>query len=60
MFGEADLTDLFITSAGKSEPVPVMPKGYDATSGNFGGQLSDINLGIPGKEEYRTRLRRSL
>lgn len=60
MFGGADLTELFITSAAKSEPMPVMPKGYDATSGNFGGQLYGINLGIPGKEEYRTRLKRGL
>jgi D-xylonolactonase len=60
MFGGADLTDLFITSAAKSEPMPIMPKGYDATSGNFGGQLYRINLGIPGKEEHRTRLGRSL
>ncbi len=60
MFGGADLTDLFIASAAKSEPMPIMPKGYDATSGNFGGQLYRVNLGIPGKEEHRTGLRRSL
>jgi sugar lactone lactonase YvrE len=33
MFGGPDLTDLFISSAARSEPMPVMPKGYDATSG---------------------------
>jgi hypothetical protein len=37
-FGGKDLTDIFITSAGRSEPTPVMPKGYDPHSGYFGGR----------------------
>lgn len=57
MFGGEDLTDLFITSAARSEPMPVMPKGYDPNSGYFGGQLYRINLGIQGKPEYRTNFR---
>jgi sugar lactone lactonase YvrE len=56
MFGGESLTDIFITSAGKSEPMPIMPPGYDPTTGNMGGQLYHINLGIQGKPEYRTRL----
>ena len=56
MFGGDSLTDIFITSAGKSEPMPIMPPGYDPTTGNMGGQLYHINLGIQGKPEYRTRL----
>ena len=51
-FGGPDLTDIFITSAGKSEPMPVMPPGYDAVSGNFGGSLYHMNLGIAGRPEY--------
>ncbi len=56
-FGGPDLTDLFVTSAGKSEPLPVMPKGYDPKSGYFGGKLFQINLGIPGKAEFRVNIR---
>jgi D-xylonolactonase len=52
MFGGPDLTDIFITSAGKSEPMPVMPPGYDPQSGNFGGALYHINPGIRGKREF--------
>jgi D-xylonolactonase len=56
-FGGPDLTDIFITSAAKSEPMPVMPPGYDPDSGYFGGALFHINLGIQGKSEYRTNIR---
>lgn len=59
MFGGADLTDIFITSAARSEPMPVMPRGYDAVSGHFGGELYHLNLGIQGREEYRARIRPS-
>ncbi len=52
MFGGPDLTDIFITSAGKSEPMPLMPPGYDPHSGCFGGRLYHINLGIRGKLEF--------
>ena len=56
MFGGEDLTDIFITSAGKSEPMPIMPKGYDPSSGYFGGQLYRINLGIQGRPEYKANI----
>jgi D-xylonolactonase len=56
IFGGESLTDIFITSAGRSEPMPIMPPGYDPSTGNMGGQLYHINLGIPGKLEYKTRL----
>jgi sugar lactone lactonase YvrE len=55
-FGGKDLTDIFVTSAGKSWPSPVMPKSYDAFSGNFGGQLYCLNLGIQGKPEYQANI----
>ena len=55
-FGGPGLTDIFITSAARSEPMPVMPPGYDPYSGNVGGQLYHINLGIPGRPEYRTAI----
>jgi D-xylonolactonase len=56
-FGGKDFTDIFITSAGRSEPMPVMPKAYDPNSGYFGGRLYHINLGIPGKPDYQANVR---
>lgn len=56
-FGGDDLTDIFITSAAKSEPMPIMPPGYDPNSGFFGGPLYHLNLGIPGKPEFVCRIR---
>ena len=55
-FGGEDLTDIFITTAGQSEPMPAMPPGYDSNSGYFGGRLYHVNLGIKGKEEFRANI----
>lgn len=55
-FGGKDLTDIFITSAARSEPMPLMPPGYDPASGNMGGQLYHLNLDIQGKPEYQTAI----
>jgi sugar lactone lactonase YvrE len=55
-FGGEDLTDIFITTAGKSEPMPVMPPGYDADSGYMGGRLYRLSLGIKGKPEFRANI----
>jgi sugar lactone lactonase YvrE len=57
-FGGPDLTDIFITSAGKSEPMPVMPPGYDPVAGVFGGALYHLNLGIAGRAEYQASIQR--
>lgn len=54
-FGGPDLTDIFITTAGQSVALPVMPPGYDPVNGLFGGPLYRINLGIQGKPEFKTR-----
>jgi hypothetical protein len=51
------MTEIFITSAARSEPMPVMPPGYDPDNGHFGGELFTLDAGIPGKPEFRTRLR---
>lgn len=56
-FGGPELTDIFITSAGKSEPMPLMPPGYDPGTGYFGGALYQINLGIQGRPEFRTNIK---
>jgi len=54
-FGGPELRDIFVTSAAKPEPMPVMPSGYDPHSGCIGGALYHLNLGIRGCAEYRTR-----
>lgn len=55
-FGGSDLTDIFITSAAQSELMPIMPPGYDPQSGNFGGALYHINLGIAGQKQYAANI----
>jgi len=55
-FGGPDLTDIYITSAARSEPMPVQPPGYDAEHGFFGGPLFHANAGIAGLPAFRTRL----
>jgi sugar lactone lactonase YvrE len=55
-FGGPDLREMFVTSAAKSEPMPVMPPDYDPATGYFGGALFHLNVGIQGRLEYRTRL----
>lgn len=55
-FGGPELTDMFITSAAQSEPMPVMPPGYDPYSGYFGGALFHLNMGIQGRLEHRARI----
>ncbi|HEX2270693.1 MAG TPA: SMP-30/gluconolactonase/LRE family protein [Pyrinomonadaceae bacterium] len=57
-FGGDQLTDVFVTTAGESGPLPVMPPGYDPHSGYFGGRLYQFNAGIQGKREYKTDLRK--
>ena len=51
-FGGPDLTDVFITSAGQSEPMPIMPPGYDPAAGYFGGALYHVNPGIAGQLQH--------
>ncbi len=55
-FGGADLTDLYITSAARSEPMPVMPPGYDAFSGYFGGALYRVRTNVHGRPAARANI----
>jgi len=48
-FGGPQLTDIFVTSAAQSEPMPIMPPGYDPQTGPFGGALYHVDVGIPGQ-----------
>jgi D-xylonolactonase len=57
-FGGPDLKDIFITSAKKPEPMPIMPKGYSVDTGYVGGALFRVNLGIRGRRAWKARLRR--
>jgi sugar lactone lactonase YvrE len=56
-FGGPDLMDVFITSAAQSEKLPVMPRGYDPSSGVIGGALYHTNLEIPGQPQFRAAIR---
>jgi D-xylonolactonase len=51
-FGGADMTDLYITTAGESWPSALMPPGYDPYSGNIGGGLYRLRTDILGKREH--------
>jgi sugar lactone lactonase YvrE len=55
-FGGPNLSDLYITSAARSEAMPVMPPGYDPNAGNFGGPLYRISVGIQGRCEAKARI----
>lgn len=55
-FGGEDLGDLYITTAARSVPMPVMPPGYDPVNGPFGGALYRTRPGIKGLPAYETRL----
>jgi sugar lactone lactonase YvrE len=56
MFGGPDFTDLYITSAARSEAMPVMPPGYDASSGFVGGPLYRVQVGVQGRAECMARI----
>jgi D-xylonolactonase len=56
-FGGPDLTDLFITTAGKSETMPLMPPGYDPNAGFFGGPLYRVPTDIRGQEARMADIR---
>jgi D-xylonolactonase len=58
-FGGPDLTELFITSAAKSEPMPVMPPGYDPSTGPFGGPLFRVNTRVQGMAQHPANIRSS-
>jgi D-xylonolactonase len=57
-FGGPDLTDLYITTAAKSEAMPLMPPGYDPHSGVFGGPLYRVRTNIQGREPAVANIRR--
>jgi sugar lactone lactonase YvrE len=55
-FGGPELQDIFVTSAGKPEPTPVMPAGYDASSGYVGGALFHLSSQVRGCREHKANI----
>jgi len=53
MFGGADLTDLYITTAGMSWRSHLAPAGYDFDASNIGGPVYRYRADIMGKVEYK-------
>ncbi len=56
-FGGPGLDELFITTAAKSEPMPVMPPGYDPDSGPIGGPLYRVRPGVRGRPPAMANIR---
>lgn len=54
MFGGADLTDLYITSAGEVWPSHYAPPSFNP-AGPMGGSLYRVRLEVQGRPEYRAR-----
>ncbi len=55
-FGGPDLDEIYVTSAAQSEPMPIMPPGYDWQNGLFGGELYRVKVDVQGKPEHRTAI----
>lgn len=54
-FGGADLTDLYISSAGLNFESELAPPGYDFKAPNIGGPLYKLKVEVQGKLEHRAR-----
>lgn len=55
-FGGEELQTLFITSAARSEPMPVMPPGYDHEAGYFGGALYREQVSFRGMMQHHAAI----
>jgi sugar lactone lactonase YvrE len=55
-FGGPDLTDIFITSAALDDSLTLAPPGYSPAAQRAGGPLYRVNVGIPGRPEYKARI----
>ena len=56
-FGGPEMTDVFVTSASYADALPLAPAGYRPEAQYNGGKLFHLNLGIPGRQEFRSRIR---
>ncbi|MCC7497374.1 MAG: SMP-30/gluconolactonase/LRE family protein [Bryobacterales bacterium] len=55
-FGGTDLDEIYVTSAAQSEPMPLMPPGYDWRNGLFGGEVYRVKVDVQGRPEHRTSI----
>jgi sugar lactone lactonase YvrE len=58
-FGGPDLTDMFVTTAGAPDALPLAPPGYNSDAATSGGALYHLIPGVAGKKEYRAALDRA-
>jgi D-xylonolactonase len=56
-FGGPDLDVIFVTSASKSNMLPMAPLGYDPERVYVGGRLYRMNSDVRGRPEHRSRVR---
>jgi D-xylonolactonase len=56
-FGGPDLDVIFVTSASKSNMLPMAPVGYDPERVYVGGRLYRMNSDVRGRPEHRSRVR---
>ena len=54
-FGGPELSDIFVTSAAAPDALMLAPRHYQSM-GPVGGPLFQLNVGIPGKPDYRSSL----
>lgn len=55
-FGGPDLNEMYVTTAGNSEPDPLVPRGYDLKAWRGGGLYRVRVPGIRGKSEFRSQI----
>jgi len=58
-FGGPDLTEMFVTSAAKTDSLSIAPTGYDPASGYTGGPVYHVKQDIQGREEYWAKIHKS-
>ena len=55
-FGGVDMTDIYVTTAGKSIKLSIAPRGYDFNTDDVGGHVYRYNFGIAGKKEFAANI----
>jgi sugar lactone lactonase YvrE len=59
MFGGPDFSDMFVTSAAKTDSLSLSPPGYDPGKGYVGGPVYHVKSDVQGREEYRANISKS-
>ncbi len=57
--GGPDFSDMFVTSAAKTDSLSLSPPGYDPSNGYIGGPVYHVRADIQGREEYRANVSKS-